>query len=346
MSMLEISDLQVAVPGFTLDDICLSIGSRDFFAVIGPTGSGKSLLLEALAGLVPVKKGRISLAGRELNGTPPEYRGIGLVYQDYSLFPHMTVRSNLLFGVRYHRIDSDTASRRLERLAERLGLTHLLHRDPVRLSGGEKQRVALGRVLMINPRAVLLDEPLSALDPVFQDEIKILLQELHREWQIPFVIVSHDFADVLYLADRGAVINKGRLMQQGDMEALFDRPESSFVAEFVGMKNVFDCRLEGRVARVSGLNFNLAAPAGNGRARLGIRPESVRLVARPAEQYANKITGTIKHLASHGFFTMVKVDCGGITLDAIWSRETVAAHRLEPGTRVTLGVHPERLHLF
>jgi len=344
--MIEVARLTVAVPGFTLNKIDLSLNSQEFFAVIGPTGSGKSLLLEAMAGLVPIRQGRITIAGDDVTGMPPETRGIGLVYQDYSLFPHMTVRANLLYGVRYQRLDRRTARQRLEKLAGRLGLTRLLQRYPARLSGGEKQRVSLGRVLMLNPRAVLLDEPLSSLDPVFQDDIKELLKELHAEWQIPFIIVSHDFSDVLYLADRGAVINGGAVIQQGDIEDLFERPASDFVARFVGMKNVFSCRIREGQAWVGDLAFRLPAADRNGHGRLGIRPESIHLVSRPQAACENTLTGEISRISAHGFFSAVRINCGEINLEAVWPRETVSTCQLAAGVGVTLGIPAERLHTF
>ncbi len=344
--MINIEALNLEVPGFSLRDISLNIGDRDFFAVIGPTGAGKSLLLEAIAGLAPVKSGRITVKDQEITAYPPECRNVGLVYQDCSLFPHLTVKANILYGIRYHRMDSEVANARLDGLVNRLDLSRLLRRYPARLSGGEKQRVALARVLMLNPAVILLDEPLSSLDPVFQDDIKQLLRDIHQEWRIPFIIVSHDFADVLYLADRGAVIDNGRVVQQGGIQDIFDRPASSFVARFVGMSNVFPCQVKGSVVKVGTLDFSPDQDRPVMHRYLGIRPEAIRLVTESGDSGPNVIKGEIAQISSQGFFAAVKVRCGEITINAVWPRETVAASQLRPGSAVKLGISPERLHTF
>ncbi|MFP4087920.1 MAG: ABC transporter ATP-binding protein, partial [Desulfobacteraceae bacterium] len=170
--MIRIEDLNVSLLNFTLQDIRLTVAKNEFFALMGPTGAGKTVLLEALVGLVPVKSGRIFINEREVTGLPPERRGIGIVYQDHALFPHQTVLQNITYGLHFHRAQRSEVQGRREHLIDLLQLSHLLHRLPTHLSGGEKQRVALARALMVAPEVLLLDEPLSALDPNFREEVR------------------------------------------------------------------------------------------------------------------------------------------------------------------------------
>lgn len=241
--MIRIKDLYVDLPGFCLKGINLSVKKREFFVLLGPTGAGKTVFLEAIAGLIPVKKGKIYIKGIDVTNLPPERRGIGIVYQDYALFPHLTVLENIKYGLHFHKIDKSKAKKRLNRLLDQLGLRPLIKRLPVNLSGGEKQRVALARALMVNPSVLLFDEPLSALDPNFKEDVRGELKKLHQEMDVTFLMVTHDFTDVLSLATRCAVINQGKIEQVGEVTEVFQRPRSPFVANFVGARNIFCGRL-------------------------------------------------------------------------------------------------------
>ena len=168
--MIKTESLNISLPGFNLHDINLSIEEGEFFVLMGPTGAGKTVLLEAMAGLVPVKSGLIIIEGNDVTRLPPEKRGISIVYQDYALFPHLTVIENIKYGLRFHKVDRKEAKERLDRLLHDLDIEYIEQRFPENLSGGELQRVALARALMINPRVLLLDEPLSALDPRFNNQ--------------------------------------------------------------------------------------------------------------------------------------------------------------------------------
>jgi molybdate/tungstate transport system ATP-binding protein len=190
---------------------------------MGPPGAGKTVLLEALAGLVPVRirSGRIIIEGKDVTRLPTEKRGIGIVYQDYALFPHLTVIENTKYGLCFHKVDRKEAKERLDRLLHDLDIEYIKQRFPENLSGGELQRVALARALMINPRILLLGEPLSALNPRFKEEIRSGLKRLHRAYRVTFLMVTHDFVDALSLANRAAVMNEGRIAQTGNIEDIF-----------------------------------------------------------------------------------------------------------------------------
>ncbi|MEJ2723858.1 MAG: ABC transporter ATP-binding protein [Deltaproteobacteria bacterium] len=243
--MIRVDKLCIDLPGFSIRSVDLSIEKGEFFTLLGPTGAGKTLVLEAISGLAPVTSGRIVVENREITRIAPEHRGIGIVYQDYALFPHLNVFQNITYGLRYHRMDHRESQKRVERFIEALNLGGLVNRSVSNLSGGERQRVALARALVVSPSVLLLDEPLSALDPNFREDLRKVLKELHCEMGITFLMVTHDFGEALFLADRAAVISQGRIEQVGKTDEVFQRPATPFVAEFVGMKNVFEAVFQG-----------------------------------------------------------------------------------------------------
>lgn len=343
--MIDVQDFEVRVPGFRLESVSLSVGPDDFFALIGPTGSGKSLLLEGIAGLVPAAKGSVRIGGEDMTRRPPESRRLGLVYQDTALFPHLSVRENILYGTRYHDLDARTVQARFDRFVRRLDLEKLLDRFPVRLSGGEKQRVALARALMLQPRALLLDEPISSLDPLFRDAIRGLLRSLHGELRIPFILVSHNFSEVLHLANRGAILREGRVEQHGTIQALFERPQTPFVARFVGMQNLWRCRIQDDWARVGNLKIRLKDPAVRGDdVFLAIRPEDIDWVLDDAREYDNVFQGRLVVLEGRGFYFRVALDVQGVRFSAFWTRRAVSRRTLKPGQTVRIGFSSGSLH--
>ena len=231
--MIQIENLSICLPGFTVANLSLSIKSGDFFILAGPTGAGKSLVLEALAGLIPITNGSLHLQGEEITQRPPEKRDLTIVYQNGALFPHLTVEANIAFGLRYMKKKVGNPQAHVQTLMDRLGITHLRHRKPTSLSGGEKQRTALARALAVRPKILLLDEPLSALDPVTRSDIAGLLKELHQEMGMTCLMVTHDLSEARYLGNAMAVIRKGRIEQSGSLHDLFHNPANPFVAQFL-----------------------------------------------------------------------------------------------------------------
>ena len=347
--MIRLENISLYLPEFALSDIDLHIRKDDFFALIGPTGSGKSLLLECLTGLMPSTGGSLFLDGREISRMPVEKRRLALVYQDFALFPHLDVTQNILYGIPYHGIEKKTAQKRFDRLVSRLGLEKLLSRSPLNLSGGEKQRVALARSLILNPKVLLLDEPLSALDPVFHEEAKQLLKLIHEEMEITIIMVSHHFPDVLYLANRGAIIHNGKIMQQGDILSIFERPNSKFTANFVGMKNISLMEYQGGRIRVNGTQTEIRPghePADHDR-YMGIRPEDIGLTFPNGNLvFQNRFKGEITSIASHGVFLNVSLHAGELDFDAMWPRSCLRDFNIVPGRTVEFGFHPESVHTF
>lgn len=236
--MLKLVGLRKTYPGFTLS-LSLTVGPAQTLALLGPSGSGKTTLLRLVAGLEAPEAGQVWLGETHLTPLPPEARGVGLVFQDYALFPHLSVYENIAFGLREARWE---AHRVRARVAELLELTHLgphAQKRPHQLSGGERQRVALARALAPRPRVLLLDEPLGALDLKLRWELLWELRAILRQVQVPTLVVTHDHAEAFALAEQVALLREGRLVQQGTPEALYRKPKTLWAAAFLGQRNLF-----------------------------------------------------------------------------------------------------------
>lgn len=239
--MIEIKHLSFHLDQFSLKDINLAIQDREYFVILGPTGAGKTVLLECLAGLHNIKQGEIWVDGTEITHLTPEERYIGYVPQDYVLFPFLNVMDNILFGLKQTRYSKAQVQERLTTLASLMGISHLLKRDTRSLSGGEKQRVALARALAPSPRILLLDEPLSALDLQTSKHLRLELRRIHRELRITTLHITHNQVEAEEMADRIAVLNEGKLEQVGKPHEVFFSPENETVSDFIGALNILDC---------------------------------------------------------------------------------------------------------
>jgi sulfate transport system ATP-binding protein len=228
-----------------LDDVTLDIPAGTLTALLGPSGSGKSTLLRSIAGLEQLDGGRIVIGGRDVTGVAPQKRGIGFVFQHYAAFKHMTVRDNVAFGLTIRKRPKDEVARKVTDLLEIVGLDGFQHRYPAQLSGGQRQRMALARALAVDPEVLLLDEPFGALDAKVRADLRQWLRRLHDEVHVTTVLVTHDQEEALDVADRIAVLNKGRIEQVGDPVSLYDRPANDFVMSFLGSV----ARLGGQLVR-------------------------------------------------------------------------------------------------
>jgi molybdate/tungstate transport system ATP-binding protein len=342
--MIEISNLWVDCDTFQLQDINLNIRPNEFFVLMGPTGAGKTVLLEVLAGLLPIKRGEILIGGRDVTQAPPEGRGVGIVYQDFALFPHLTVLENIRYGLRFYKGDKQEAEERLLFFLETLRISHLGPRFPTHLSGGEKQRVALARALIIKPMVLLLDEPLSALDPGFREEIGGLLKDLHASSEVTFVMVTHNFSEVLSLASRAGVINNGRIEQEGPVTDIFQKPRTLFVANFIGMKNLFPARLCADKAYIDDLELKLGSAPGNGRSYVAIRPEEIFLNKKVVLNKANNYGGTVEGIIDYGFFSEVQVAVQQLTFKVLVTKRTLNEQGIRTGEQVWVSFEPTAVH--
>jgi sn-glycerol 3-phosphate transport system ATP-binding protein len=254
-----------------LAGIELEIAPASFCVLLGPSGCGKSTTLRIVAGLESASAGQVFIGGREVTALPPAQRGISMVFQNYALFPHLTVADNITFGLSVRKVDKAETARRLEHAAQLLGLSALLQRKPSQLSGGQQQRVALGRALVAQTQVCLMDEPLSNLDAQLRQEMRQELRELQRRLGLTVVYVTHDQAEAMSMADQVVLLNQGRVEQDDTPRALYARPATTFAARFIGTPPMNLLRLDG--GRIAGSTV----AAGGGAATLGLRPEDVRL---------------------------------------------------------------------
>jgi molybdopterin-binding protein len=373
---LQLRDLWVDLKDFHLREIDLDVAAGEYFVVLGPTGAGKTVLLEAIAGHFPTQRGRVLADGVDITETAPEHRGIGFVYQDYALFPHLTVAENIAFGL---RLDSGSSlrpahlrrildriwrptekgeaiadicvQRRVEGMSQLLSIDHLLHRSPGTLSGGERQRVALARALVVEPRLLLLDEPLSALDPQTRESLQRELNRVHRELGTTTLHVTHDFQEAVALGDRIAVVQEGRIVQVGRPEDIFRRPASEFVARFVGVRNIFFGTVQHRgeddtrVFKSSTLELSVATPL-IGPAHASIRPEDIIVSREPLRSSAqNAFQGRVVDVADRGTLLYVTVDVPP-DFTSVITRHSFERMALREGLSVHIAFKASAVHVF
>lgn len=345
--MIRIENLNVRLPGFHLENINLDLEANEFFMLMGPTGAGKTVLLEAVAGLIQAERGKVFIRGKEVTALPPEKRGVGIVYQDQALFPHLNVLENITYGLRFHHVRSEERKKRLKKLTELLAIGHLLSRLPINLSGGEKQRVALARALIVEPYVLLLDEPLSAIDPVFREEIRKTLQEVHENSGTTFLMVTHDFGEALSLADRGAIIHQGRIQQVGTIHDIFHKPASTSAAEFVGMKNLFGAEFQDFAAYVRGHRISLSQRTHAMHRHLAIRPEDITINTKPlSSSPTNTFSGVVSAVANRGFTYEVHVRTGTLTFVSLITKKALIDMGIKEGLSVLVSFDDSAVHTF
>ncbi|MBN2585913.1 MAG: ABC transporter ATP-binding protein [Candidatus Fermentibacteraceae bacterium] len=342
--MIGLEGLKVGFRAFQLGPVDLVVPHGEFFMVMGPTGSGKTLLLETIAGLVSLDEGVVRINGRDVTNSPPGRRSVGIVYQDSALFPHLTVKQNILYGTRYISRESRFG---FDPLVDLLDLGNLLDRFPGKLSGGEKQRTALARALITDPGVVLLDEPLSSLDQMFRGEIRRELRRLHRETGTTFMMTTHDFTDALSMGTSGLVIRDGSIEQEGNIEDLFDNPETPFMASFIGMKNVFPAVCASGKADVRGLAI-CHTSSKEGACFVAIPPESVVLSLQSAvTSERNRYRGRVTSIEQTSSTCNVSVTCQkDVVITSQVTRSALKELELESGSEVFISFKASAVHVF
>jgi iron(III) transport system ATP-binding protein len=284
MARIDISDIVVSYAGNrVIDGLSLTIEDGSFFTLLGPSGCGKTTLLRTIAGFLPVESGAIRFGEQDVTRIPAHRRDIGMVFQDYALFPDKTVFDNVAYGLRARRRDEATIRSKVGEYLERVGLTGLAARRPAELSGGQRQRVALARALVIGPQVLLMDEPLYNLDAKLRVQVRDTIADLQREAGITTVFVTHDQEEALALSDRIGLMRQGRLEQIGSAAEIYGAPVSSYVADFVGAANVIAVRTEGHADPALPVKLNLSGYPVTARAAAALHGGEVWLLARPEE---------------------------------------------------------------
>ncbi len=298
-------------------DLQLDIEEGEFVTMLGPSGSGKTTCLMMLAGFETPTNGEIYLDGKAISSIPPHKRGIGMVFQNYALFPHMTVYENLAFPLRVRKIPKDEADKKIDKALSMVSLQGFAQRMPGQLSGGQQQRVAVARSLVFDPQLVLMDEPLGALDKNLRESMQYEIKHIHESIGVTVVYVTHDQSEALTMSNRIAVFNDGKVQQLSSPDELYEKPVNSFVAEFIGENNTF----AGEISDVSGgkckvklsnaeILANPISVKGKGeRTTVSLRPE--RALINPSDKMDNIHTGKIEEVIYHGDHTRVRINLLG-----------------------------------
>ena len=297
MAELHLQDLRKSYgPQEVIHGITIDIADGEFVVIVGPSGCGKSTLLRMVAGLEDISAGELRIGGKRVNDLEPRARDIAMVFQNYALYPHMSVRENMAYGLKIAKMSEAEIKTRVDRAADMLELQPYLDRKPRALSGGQRQRVAMGRALVRQPAALLLDEPLSNLDAKLRVQMRLQIKELHLQTHQTTLYVTHDQVEAMTLADRLIVMNKGVAEQIAPPREVYERPASEFVAGFIGSPamNILDADVEGRVAHLAGGQKLTLEERWQGKLRLGLRPEDLL----PAEQGLAVVLRSVEHLGA------------------------------------------------
>jgi len=348
--MIKIENLSKDWKKFKIDNISLEINDNEYFVFLGPSGSGKTMLLELIAGMWSPDSGKVYMNNTNVTYLPPEKRGVGFVYQNYMLFPHKTVFENIAFGLTLRKKEKQQIKIEVEKLMNLFGISELSDRLPRTLSGGEQQRTALARALIIHPKVLLMDEPLSALDRKTREELIQEFRRIHKKFDITIIQVTHNFDEALQLADRIAILKKGKISQVGTTDEIFRHPKDKFVADFVGSENIIN-----GIAK-EGIDGLTIVDTGNikiessqkkiGDVHLTIRPEDITLSNENIVTSArNVFKGYIKEIYDLGTIIKLTVDVGE-QLILVLTRKSFSDLELNIGKEIYIYFKATAVNLF
>jgi molybdate/tungstate transport system ATP-binding protein len=350
--MIEIKDLSMDLGDFHLKDINLSIKNREYFIILGPTGAGKTVLLECIAGLHKIKQGQIWINGSEITHLAPEERKVGYVPQDYVLFPFLKVADNIAFGLKEAKYSPSEIKERVNTLANLMAITSLLNRDTRSLSGGEKQRIALARALALSPKILLLDEPLGALDLQTAKYLRLELKRIHKELGITTVHITHDQTEAEEIADRIGILNMGSLEQVGGPDEVFFYPGNEAVSDFIGSPNILECNCCSSLGQglmevdCSGLRIILPHD-GNSIERIALFPRDIYISDNlPPGPHMNRFQGVITALKPSATTDRLLVQVGDKTLQAEIPHDISEDMDLAVGKEVFLILKLKRIKVY
>ncbi|MWB76717.1 polyamine ABC transporter ATP-binding protein [Pseudooceanicola sp. 216_PA32_1] len=354
-AFVEFERVQKSYDGETLvvKDLNLSMPKGEFLTMLGPSGSGKTTCLMMLAGFETATHGEIKLDGKPINNIPPHKRGIGMVFQNYALFPHMTVAENLAFPLEVRKIAKDEREKKVMRALDMVQMGQFGGRRPAQLSGGQQQRIALARALVFEPELVLMDEPLGALDKQLREHMQFEIKHLSDNLGITVVYVTHDQTEALTMSDRVAVFNDGKIQQLAPPDALYESPENSFVAQFIGENNTLEGVVESIDGNVATVRLddgeiikckpvNVSKPGE--RTRVSIRPERVEYNKERMSDDAHTIKAEVLEFIYMGDIFRTRLRVAGNSDFVIKTRNAPDQVRLKPGTQIEIGWLPSDCH--
>ncbi|MFH1320793.1 MAG: ABC transporter ATP-binding protein [Bacteroidota bacterium] len=337
--MLKIENISKNLEGFSIKNLNFSVDTGDYFVLLGVSGAGKSLILELIAGLINPDSGNIILDSKDITNDRIQKRQIGLVFQDYAVFPHLSVKENIAYPLHGKNLDSSELHQRVEQLAEEMNISHLLHRKPDTLSGGELQRVALARTLALKPKLLLLDEPLASLDVQLRNELRGLLRKINRNGQT-IIHVTHDYEEAISLANRIAIIHDGTIIQTGNPKEVFQHPKSQFAANLTGIKNFFKVKIneDGKGKNKAFINdtipISILTDEAEGDGYILIRSEDIIISGKKLESSAtNNFKGVVIDIipAKLGVEVFVEI---GIKLSVLITKESSEKFNLSEGKNI------------
>lgn len=328
-----------------LRNISLEIGEGEFLTILGESGSGKTTLLRIIAGFENASSGELWMAGERLDHQPPYRRRVNTVFQNYALFPHLTVEENVAYGLRVAKRPAPEITQRVSEALNKVKMTAHANKKPSKISGGQQQRVALARALVNRPQLLLLDEPLSALDANLRRQMQLELKSLQREVGIAFVFVTHDQEEAMVMSDRIALLRSGELEQVASPRDIYSRPATAYVAQFIGHTNLLSGEVRGGITTCGPLSWN--SPQPDGPVLFSLRPEHVRF-AGTNKAGVVRVRGTVAHQAFHGATELIRVQCGdGLVLTARTATDGPAQREIElefsPDDAVVVRESPDRV---
>jgi len=340
--MIEIKSLSLQLGPFSLNDVNLAVDDKEYFVILGPTGAGKTVIIECIAGLHSLRKGEIWVDGNNVTSLPPEKRKIGYLPQDYALFPFLDVKENIMFGLREKDFPKKEMKGKVEPLAGLLGISHLLNRHVQTLSGGEKQRVALARALAISPKILLLDEPLSSLDVRTSKYLRLELRRFHEELGVTTIHVTHNLMEAEEMADRIAILDMGRLEQVGTPDEVFFYPRTETVSEFIGTPNILDCEHyktlgHGLMEAVCGGISIILPYQGNGVKKIAFFPRDIHVsINKPIGPEVKYLRGVVVKIEPFSSLVRLRVKAGENILLAELPGDTFQSMDIGVGQEVFL----------